>query len=79
MTFEPSAYTIKEIVKTIISNGKVVYDQPALRKTCDYCKREKATFWDEYKRIDNPHIYKVDLSDGLYELKTSMINEIRKG
>ena len=35
------------------------------------------SFWEEYTRNDNPHIYKVDLSDELYELKTSMIKQIR--
>ena len=33
---------------------------------------------DEYKRLDQPEIYKVDLSDGLYELKTTMLDKIRK-
>ncbi|MBP5177376.1 MAG: nicotinate phosphoribosyltransferase [Clostridia bacterium] len=78
MTFEPGKYTIKEIVKQVISGGKVVMDMPPLKEICDYCKAEKATLWDEYKRIDNPHIYKVDLSDGLYRLKTDMIEQIRK-
>ena len=27
------------------------------------------TFWNEYRRFTRPHIYKVDLSDKLYELK----------
>ncbi len=79
MTFMPGEYTVREVVKTVISNGKVVEKQPSLKEICEYCKKEKATFWDEYKRIDNPHIYKVDLSDGLYTLKSDMINAIRKG
>ena len=79
MTFEPGAYSIKEIVTKVISGGKVVGEMPSLKDICEHCKREKETFWDEYKRIDNPHIFKVDLSDGLYELKSKMINDIRKG
>jgi nicotinate phosphoribosyltransferase len=31
------------------------------------------TFWDQYKRNLNPHLYKVDLSDGLWMLKQSML------
>ena len=42
-----------------------------------YAKSEMDSFWDEYLRIDNPHIFKVDLSKELYDLKTGMINEIR--
>jgi nicotinate phosphoribosyltransferase len=37
------------------------------------------SFWDEYLRIDAPHIFKVDLSDELLKLKTDMLEEIRKG
>jgi nicotinate phosphoribosyltransferase len=31
------------------------------------------TLLDQYKRNLNPHIYKVDLSDGLWMLKQSML------
>ena len=34
-----------------------------------------ATFWDEFKRIKRPHLYKVDLSDELYNLKKKLLNE----
>ena len=40
---------------------------------------EMDTFWEEYLRIDSPHIYKVDLSDELLQLKKSMLDSIRKG
>ena len=45
----------------------------------DYARNEMSTFWDEYLRIDKPHIYKVDLSDKLSLLKNQMLSEIRKG
>jgi nicotinate phosphoribosyltransferase len=32
--------------------------------------------WDEYKRLLNPHTYKVDLSDELYDLKKNLIRSI---
>jgi len=75
ITFEN--YELKEITKTIVKDGKVVYDFPALKDIAKTAKQELDMFWEEYKRIDYPHIFKVDLSDGLYELKTSMINKIR--
>ena len=77
MTFEPGEYSIKEIVKPIIKGGKLAEKLPDLSSIRAFADEEKATFWDEYKRLTNPHIYKVDLSDGLYELKTKMIGEIR--
>lgn len=76
-TFEPGKYSVRKLSVKVMENGKRINKLPTLKEICDYCESEKATFWDEYKRIDNPHIYKVDLSDKLYELKNSMIEEIR--
>ena len=75
ITFEN--YELKEITCKIVENGKLCYTFPKLKEVADYCRAQLDGFWEEYKRIDYPHIYKVDLSDGLYELKTNMINEIR--
>ena len=39
-----------------------------------YVQDELNTLWDEYKRLLNPQIYKVDLSKKLWDLKTDMID-----
>ena len=70
-------YDIKVLQKDIIKDGKVVYDFPSLKEIKAYTEKELASFWDEYRRLDRPHLYKVDLSDELYELKTSMLKKIR--
>ena len=75
ITFEN--YELKEITKTIIKDGKLVYDLPKLKDIAEFSKAQLDGFWEEYKRIDYPHIFKVDLSDELYRLKTSMISKIR--
>lgn len=72
-------YEIRELPVTVIKDGKLVYDMPKLVDIAAYAKRETETFWDEYKRLDQPHIFKVDLSDGLYNLKSRMLAEIRNG
>ena len=75
ITFEN--YTLKKLHVDVIKNGKLVYDLPALSKIKAYAEKELDSFWDEYKRLDRPHLYKVDLSDSLYELKTKMLSDIR--
>ncbi len=70
-------YTVREMQITVIKNGKLVYDLPDIKEIKAYAKQELDTLWDEYKRIDNPHLFKVDLSDKLYELKTSMLEKLR--
>ena len=75
ITFEN--YELRELSVKIMEKGKLCYDLPKLKDIALYAKQEMATFWEEYTRIDNPHIYKVDISDDLYELKTNMIRQIR--
>ena len=70
-------YTVKYLQQDIIVGGKLVYNLPTLAEIKEYAKNELETFWDEYKRLDSPHVYKVDLSDKLYELKRQMLIDIR--
>lgn len=76
ITFEN--YELKALQKDVIIDGKVVYDMPSIKEIKAYAEKEMASFWDEYKRLDKPHVYKVDLSDKLYELKSDMLDRIRK-
>jgi nicotinate phosphoribosyltransferase len=70
-------YKIKLLQVDVIKGGKLVYELPSLVEIKEYAKQELDSFWDEYKRLDRPHLYKVDLSDDLYELKRKMLDEIR--
>ena len=70
-------YELRPLQVDVIKNGKLVYELPPLRDIQAYTKKELDSFWDEYKRLDKPHVYKVDLSDKLYELKQNMLDEIR--
>ena len=40
--------------------------------------KELDTFWDEYKRVTNPHVYKVDLSFKLWQLKQELLKQGRE-
>jgi len=70
-------YTIKNLQVDVIKDGKLVYNMPTLKEIKAFAKEELDSFWDEYKRLDRPHVYKVDLSDELFELKKSMLEVIR--
>ena len=75
ITFEN--YELRPLQVDVIKDGKLVYNLPKLKDIKAYAEKELESFWDEYKRLDKPHVYKVDLSDKLYELKTAMLDEIR--
>ena len=72
-------YEVRPLLAPIFENGEMVYHLPTLSEIAQYARNEMDTFWDEYKRLDQPHVYKVDLSDELYALKTDMLDKVRRG
>ena len=66
-------YEARRLHKQIFARGKCVYSCPPLSESVSFATAEFGRFWDEYKRLSNPHIYKVDLSDKLYELKIGLL------
>ncbi len=70
-------YTMKELHTQIFKNGECVYQSPTLKEIQQHCREDLDTFWDQYKRLLNPHRYKVDLSDSLWMLKNSMLQSYR--
>ena len=68
-----SEYTLREMQVPIFKDGKCVYNKPTLKEICAYARQEKATFWEQYRRLMNPHRYKVDLTERLWMLKQSMM------
>ena len=70
-------YYIKNIQEKIFKKGKLVYEIPTIEEVREHCENSVNELWDEYKRFDQAHIYKVDLSKKLWTLKTSLINTLR--
>ncbi|NLN41812.1 MAG: nicotinate phosphoribosyltransferase, partial [Clostridiales bacterium] len=68
-------FKARELLVPIFRKGKRVYELPSLMEIQEYCKKEMATLWAEYKRITKPHVYKVDLSDELYNLKQELLQQ----
>ncbi len=68
-------FSVRELLVPLFVDGKQVYAPPAVSDIQAYAKQELATFWEESKRLLNPHEYKVDLSDKLYALKQRLIRE----
>ena len=66
-------YYVKELQTIIFKKGKLVYNSPTLKEIAEYSKKDLDTFWEEIKRIDNPHKYFVDLSQKLWNLKQEML------
>ena len=67
-------YTVRPLQKTIFKDGALVYHIPNLPETKAYCQKEYSIFYEEIKRIENPHEYYVDLSDKLRILKQELLS-----
>lgn len=66
-------YRMRDLMVQVFDRGKQVYELPPLKEIIAFAARSREEFWEEYKRRVNPHRYKVDLSDGLYALKQSLL------
>ncbi len=66
-------FTARELLVPVFKNGELVYQQPSLRETQQYCAKEVDSLWEEVKRFDNPHEYNVDLSKKLWDLKRKLL------
>jgi nicotinate phosphoribosyltransferase len=58
-----------------MKEGRIVGDKPDLAVLQARARRELDRLDDTYKRLINPHLYKVSLSDTLSELKARLIRE----
>lgn len=66
-------YHVEELQVPIFINGELVYNRPTLKEIQAFHKQCIDNMWEQYKRITNPHIYKVDLSQKLYDLKMELL------
>lgn len=65
----------RPLLKPMFVDGKRVYNSPTLKEIQKYHFEQMETLWDEYKRLTRPHVYKVDLSDKLYQLKHELLQK----
>lgn len=68
-------FTVRDLLEPIFKNGSLVYRQPSLKEIQAYCAREVDSLWEEVRRFENPHIYNVDLSRKLWNLKHQLLLE----
>jgi len=58
-----------------MKEGRVVGNEPPIADIRARAWREIDSLDDTYKRLINPHLYKVSLSDTLHEMKARLIRE----
>lgn len=71
-------YKIREMLSPLFVDGVCVRERKTVDQTKEYASKELDSMWNQYKRIKNPHIYKVDLSEKLWNLKQNMVAQKKK-
>ena len=67
----------EELMEPVIKNGKIVFDMPPVDDIVKYKKKRFALLNPEYKRFDNPHIYKVGISTRLMETRDNLLTLLK--
>ena len=57
----------------VVENGRVIIKIPSLTDSAEYATSRLKKLNSEHKRFDNPHVYKVGLSNDLRELKIELL------
>jgi len=68
-------YHIREMLVPLYEDGSLVYKRKNMKEICEYAKSELDTLWPEYRRLNRPQLYKVDLSKKLWDLKNEMMGQ----
>ena len=66
-------FRVRNLREPLLKGGKRTAPPRPLKEINAYFEAEYGRFWEEYTRLDVPHIYKVDLSEALYALKTELV------
>ena len=77
-TYKAGSYEAKPLQVQVIKNGVATADTRSILERRQYYLDNLSALNPTQKRLINPHYYKVDISDDLYDLKMNIINNIIK-
>jgi nicotinate phosphoribosyltransferase len=65
----------QELLEQIVKSGEIVYKFPSLDQIRKNRKEQLNHLHESYKRLHNPHEYKVGLTQALWQQKEQMLNQ----
>ena len=74
--FEAGSYSARPLQLPVVLGGKRVAEQHTLQEKKDFYRSDLMGFSPAERRLINPHFFKVDISDQLYDLKMKLISEL---
>lgn len=73
MTFKN--FYVKKLLQPLFIDGKCVREKRSVSEIRKHTDEEKESLWIQYRRNQNPQIYKVDLSKKLWNLKNELLEK----
>ncbi|MBC5774204.1 nicotinate phosphoribosyltransferase [Pontibacter sp. KCTC 32443] len=71
-------YKATPLLQPVMKDGKPTAASPSVLEVADYATERLGKLTEEYKRFENPHIYKVGVSKPLYDLRATLRSKYKK-
>jgi nicotinate phosphoribosyltransferase len=68
-------FSAHKLLRPVFKEGKFVGVRRTVSEIARFSKEQKSKFWLEHLRNVHPQSYKVDLSQKLWDIRKSLINE----
>ena len=78
MVFNEGKYNYRTLQEQIVKDGEIIYKDIPIQEKRDFYLNNLSHMDASQKRLINPHYYKCDISDSLYDLKNSLIDNLVK-
>ncbi len=72
-------YTQEPLLEPAMCDGEIVADRHTAREAAEYARRRLARLPEGHRRFENPHRFKVGLSEALLQARDQAIEDARKG
>ncbi len=78
LVFDEGKYSAKPLQIQVVKGGVNIYEDTPIQQKRQYYLDNLASLDNSEKRLINPHFYKTDISDDLYDLKYRLIDNLVK-
>lgn len=68
----------KPLLKKVVENGERVTSSKELSEISQFSQKQLDKLPEEFKRFENPHIYKIGLSDALKEKRDGLVDQMKE-
>lgn len=73
-----TTFNKESLLQSVMQNGSLSINIPTPKESATYARKRLTKLNPEHKRFDNPHIYKVGISNELMDLRDNLTKELKK-